>query len=174
MDILDKISALIIILLALSLGALGMDYQREAGNAAEHTTGKYSSSINTNRIPSEMIRQINDLMAVNNIEKADAIITALLERYSYEGEAHMLKGDIMMRRQDPAASIDSYRNAVELDPDYVDKKAPSFQGRKIRIAVNEAKAIADTTLSNDPDNKDMKRARKNIYYLLRSLAGSCG
>ena len=173
MDILDKISALIIILLTLSLGLLGLDYQGEANNAAEHPSGKYIS-VSTNNIPPETIKQIKDLMAVNNIDKAEAIITELLERYSYEGEAHMLKGDIMMRRQDPAAAIDSYRKAVELDPDYVDKKTASFQGRKIRIAVNEAKDAVDIALAKAPDTKDMKIVRKNIYYLLRSLAGSCG
>ena len=174
MDILDKISSLIIILLVLSLGVLGLDYQRKADNSAEHPSGRYSSSINANTIPPETIKNIKDLIAVNNIKKAEAIITELLEKYSYEGEAHMLKGDIMMRKQDPAASIRSYRKAVELDPDYVDKKASAFQGRKIRIAVSEAKNIIETALAKDPDNKEMKQDRKTVYYLLRSLAGSCG
>ena len=98
----------------------------------------------------------------------------MLEKYPYEGGAHMLKGDIMMRKQDPVAAIYSYRTAVEFNPDYADKKAPLFQGRKIKVAVDEAESIIETALLNNSDNKDMKKAKKTMYFLLRSLAGSCG
>jgi predicted negative regulator of RcsB-dependent stress response len=174
MDTLDKISTLIIILLVLSLGVLGLEYQGAADNSTGSTSRKYGNSISTNEVPPESIEKVKNLIAANNIEKAEALVGEMLEKYSYEGDVHMLKGDIMMRKQDPVASIDSYRAAVELDPDYVDKKAPSFQGRKIRIAVDEAKTIIDNALAKTPDNKEMKKCRKTVYYLLRSLAGSCG
>lgn len=86
----------------------------------------------------------------------------------------MMMGDVFMRKQDPVSAMFSYREAVDLNPDYVDKKTPLFQGRKIKNTLDEAKVIITGTLSVTPDDKEMTGARKTMYYLLRRLAGSCG
>jgi hypothetical protein len=83
-------------------------------------------------------------------------------------------GDLMMRKQKPVAAMYSYKEGVDLNPDYVDKKTQLFQGRKIRNTVKEAKEIIETALSKHPGDKEMKEAKKSLYYLLRRLAGSCG
>jgi lipopolysaccharide biosynthesis regulator YciM len=117
---------------------------------------------------------LRGLVAGNNIKKAESLLEGMLKEYPYEGEPHMLMGDIMMRRQDPVAAIYSYKEAVDLNPDYVDKKAPLFQGRKIKVAVDEARESINASLSRSPGDRKMKTAKKTMYYLLRRLAGSCG
>ena len=174
MDILDKISSLIIVILAGSLVFLSLDYEGTADSSINYQANKYRDTVSAGEIPPEKTDKIRDLMAINNIGKAEALIGEMLEKYPFEGEPHMLTGDLMMRKQDPVAGIYSYREAVELNPDYVDKKTPVFQGRKIKISIDEAKDIINNALAKDPDDKDMKQAKKTMYYLLRKLAGSCG
>lgn len=174
MDTLDKISVLIIIVLIAAISVLGMDYEGAAGNSVKYTAGRSVSAAGISEISSEMIKSIKDLIANNNIKKAEAALAELSANYPYEGEPHMMMGDVFMRKQDPVSAMFSYREAVDLNPDYVDKKTPLFQGRKIKNTLDEAKVIITGTLSVTPDDKEMTGARKTMYYLLRRLAGSCG
>ena len=70
-------------------------------------------------------------------------------------------------------AIADYRKAVEMDPDYVDKKASLFIGPEIKKFVTQSKSFVEKQLAENPDNKESKRALKNIYYLQRRLAGGC-
>jgi hypothetical protein len=171
MDRLDRLSLVVIMILIAALTLISIEYKSEA---VDDRAFMKERAIVSSEIPPEKLDLIKNLIAADNINKAEAVVVEMLEKYPYEGGPHMLKGDIMMRKQDPVSAIHSFRAAVELEPDYVDKKTPLFQGRKIKSAVDEAKTIIDNSLAKDPVNGDMKRARKTMYYLLRSLAGSCG
>jgi hypothetical protein len=70
--------------------------------------------------------------------------------------------------------MDSYRNGIDLNPDYLDKKTKVFQGKKIKATVLEAKAAIDKELKADSGNGDLRQKRKTVYYMLRRIAGSCG
>ena len=64
--------------------------------------------------------------------------------------------------------------AVDLNPDYLDKKAPDFQGKKIKNTVNEARHLIEVELNKNSADKDLRSYRKTVYYMLRKIAGSCG
>jgi hypothetical protein len=68
----------------------------------------------------------------------------------------------------------AYREAVDLNPDYLDKKAPDFQGKKIKNTVNEARQLIEVELNKNSADKDIQSYRKTVYYMLRKIAGSCG
>ncbi len=174
MDNLDKISILIIAVLVTVLIVFGLDYKSEDDISAKLILTKAVYANGLNEIPVEKIRILKDLIANDNINKAEAWVGALLGEYPYDGAPHMMMGNIMLRKQDPVAAMYSYRKAVDLNPDYVDKKAELFQGRKIKNTVNEAKDIIDKALLKNNGDKDMKKAKKTVYYLMRRLAGSCG
>ncbi|MBE9519481.1 MAG: hypothetical protein IME97_00020, partial [Proteobacteria bacterium] len=87
---------------------------------------------------------------------------------------HMVIGDIQLRKQNLIAAMDSYRNGIDLNPDYLDKKTKVFQGKKIKAIVLEAKAIIEKDLQENPGNSDLRQKRKTVYYMLRRIAGSCG
>jgi hypothetical protein len=171
MDRLDILSLVVILILIASITFISLGYKSEAGSNRDFNKKRV---VVNSEIPPEKLDAIKAMIAANSMKKADAIVAEMLEKYPYEGGPHMLKGDIMMRKQDPVAAIYSYRAAVELEPDYVDKKTQLFQGRKIKVAVDEVKTIIDRALVKDPADGEMKKARKTMYYLLRSLAGSCG
>jgi cytochrome c-type biogenesis protein CcmH/NrfG len=173
MDRLDKLSILIIVILVASLMIVSLEYQGADENNPQYRIAKENAVI-ASEIPPDIIRTLKNLIADNNIKKAAVVLDRLLDKYPYDGEPHILMGDVMMRKQDPVAAMNSYRKAIDLNPDYVDKKTPLFQGRKIKNTVNEAKEIIDNALSKSPGNKEMKKAKKTIYYILRKLAGSCG
>ncbi len=174
MDWLDMVSLLVIVTGIISIVIISFEYTGEAGNNTDRSAVMNRQVTGESLVPPEKTKMISDLIAQNNIKKAEAVLGEMLEKYPYEGGMHMLKGDIMMRKQDPVSAIYSYRTAVEFNTDYVDKKTPLFQGRKIKVAIDEAKNIIESELIKNSDNKDMKKAKKTVYYLLRSLAGSCG
>ncbi len=174
MDNLDKISVFVMMLLIVFLVVLGSDYKSEAENDVELNSAKAAYVMGGTEIPAERIKILKDLVANNNIGKAEAGVVELLETYPYDGAPHMLMGDIKIRKQDLIAAMYSFKDAIDLNPDYVDKKAALFQGRKIKNTVDEAKEIIEQALMKSAGNREMKEAKKTVYYLLRKLAGSCG
>ncbi len=174
MDNLDRISIIILIILITAMGVIGMDYHGDDESNANNAAGINRNITGISEIPDSRIKMLRNLVAVNNIGKAEALLEGMLKEYPYEGEPYMLMGDIMMRKQDPVAAIYAYKEAVDLNPDYVDKKAGLFQGRKIKVAIDEAKESINAAISKSPGDRKMKTAKKTMYYLLRKLAGSCG
>ncbi len=119
-------------------------------------------------------RLIKNLLDAGSLPQAEIIARELVGKYPYEGEPHMLMGDLFMRRQEPLKAMHEYKEAVDLDPDYLDKKTPLFQGKKLKVAVGEALAEVTNRLRLDPGDESLKSERKIIYYLYRKIAGSCG
>ena len=70
--------------------------------------------------------------------------------FPYEGELYMLKGDILVRRQQPVAAMYAYKEAIGLNPDFLDKKTRQFQGRKIKNTVEEALTAIESGLRAQP------------------------
>jgi len=117
---------------------------------------------------------IRNLIKAGNIEKAEDLTKAMIETYPYTGESYMLMGDVLMRKQDPVGAVLKYREAVDLNPDYLDKKTPLFQGKKLKSAVGEALETVNKRIEEDNGNEELKQLRKDIYYMMRKIAGSCG
>jgi tetratricopeptide (TPR) repeat protein len=120
------------------------------------------------------VKVAKDLLENNNLLKAEELATGLISEYPYDGAPHMVIGDIQLRKQNLVAAMDSYRNGIDLNPDYLDKKTEVFQGKKIKATVLEAKAIIEKDLQENPGNGDLRQKRKTVYYMLRRIAGSCG
>jgi tetratricopeptide (TPR) repeat protein len=120
------------------------------------------------------VKLIKNFMEADNLSQAEVLTKELRDRYPYEGEPRMLMGDILMRRQEPVKAMLEYREAIDLNPDYLDKKTPLFQGKKLKIAVGEALAELEKRKKLNPRDESMQSERKTIYYLYRRIAGSCG
>ncbi len=174
MDALDKISIAFIIVLVAALVLLGMDYQGKAAADIERAAKLKMNMAGISEIPVATIKVLKDLIELDNIKKAEALVNDLLGKYPYDGEPHFFLGNIMMRKQNPISALYSYKEAVDLNPDYVDKKASMFQGRKIKVAIDESKESILAALAKNSGGSEMKKAKKTMYYLLRKLAGSCG
>ena len=172
MDKLDKLSILAIIILIVSASSLVAFY---ASGTQEHDQSVVRQQVRV--FDPELDRKVKiakDLLNNNNLLKAEELATVLISEYPYDGAPHMVIGDIQLRRQDPLSAMDSYRNGIDLNPDYLDKKTEVFQGKKIKATVLEAKAIIDRDMKANSGNGDLRQKRKTVYYMLRRIAGSCG
>ncbi len=117
---------------------------------------------------------IRNLIESGSLAEAEGLIRELLGKFPYESELSMLLGDVLMRKQQPIEAMHAYKTAIELNPDYLDKKTPLFQGKKLKVAVGEAQAEIDEQIRQHPGDEALKREKKTIYYLYRKIAGSCG
>ncbi|MEW6601396.1 MAG: hypothetical protein AB1499_10545 [Nitrospirota bacterium] len=174
MDRLDKISGLAIVIIIISAVMLISSHVGEA--VPEHDMRQKMAAADYSVVNSEMesgVNMIRNLIEANNLEKAGMLTQELIQKYPYEGEPRMMMGDIFMRRQEPLRAVPEYKEAVILNPDYLDKKTPLFQGKKLKVAVNEALEKIGKGVSENADKATIGSYKKDIYYLQRRIAGSC-
>ena len=172
MDKLDKLSLLAIIILVVSVSFLVAVYADDPQEQDKYVIRQQVRVFNPEL--DRKVKVAKDLLENNNLLKAEELATGLISEYPYDGAPHMVIGDIQLRKQNLVAAMDSYRNGIELNPDYLDKKTKVFQGKKIKATVLEAKTIIEKDLQENPGNSDLRQKRKTVYYMLRRIAGSCG
>ena len=174
MDWLDRISIWAIVILIISSFALISGHVGEARPerhlqqrviTADHPVAQSEMENN--------LKLVKNLMEANNLDQSETLIKELIQKFPYEAAPHMLMGDVHMRRQDPVRAVLEYKEAVGFNPDYLDKKTPFFQGKKLKVAVGEALAEIDKGLRRNPSDESLKNKRKVIYFLQRKIAGSC-
>ena len=172
MDKLDKLSLLAIIILVVSASFLVAVNANDAQDRDQFVVRQQMRIFNPEL--DQKVEVARNLLENNNLLKAEELAAALISEYPYDGAPYMVIGDIALRRQDPVAAMESYRNAIDLNPDFLDKKTETFQGKKIKATVLEAKISIEKDLATSSGNGDLKEKRKTVYYMLRRIAGSCG
>jgi tetratricopeptide (TPR) repeat protein len=114
------------------------------------------------------------LLAANNIDQAEKLLAELIQAYPFASVPFFLNGDLRLYRQDPVGAMLEYRKAVDLNPDFLDKKSNLFQGKKVKKTVEEARAVIESGLLANDDDATLLAAKRVYYYMLRKIAGSCG
>ncbi len=171
MDRLDRFSIWAIALLVISSSAL---ISHNMGEAKPGLNAPRKQETRTNFAEADgRMKAARNLLEGNNLAKAEVLVRELTQAYPYEGEPWMLLGDVLMRRQQIIDAVLAYKEAVDLNPDYLDRKTPFFQGKKLKRAVNEALGELDGRIKTGGGD-DVKKMRKTMYYLQRRIAGSCG
>ncbi|WP_417909068.1 hypothetical protein [Candidatus Electronema sp. PJ] len=74
---------------------------------------------------------------------------------------------------DLADALASYRQAIDHEPGYIDRKSPIFVGKAIKKNVLEAKDKLQREVTLKPNDPDIKRALNELLYVQRRLAGGC-
>jgi tetratricopeptide (TPR) repeat protein len=175
MDRLDRVSIWAIVILIISSFALISGHMGEARpdrNVQKRTT--FTENPGASGEADGKFKVVRNLMAAGNLGKAEMLAKELILKYPYEGEPHMMMGDILMRRQEPVRAMFEYKEAIDLNPDYLDKKTSLFQGKKLKIAVSEAMDVLEKRIKAAPRDDSLSNDKKIIYYLQRKIAGSCG
>ena len=174
MDALDKTSVVAIIVLCVSSIVLISGHKGEA-RLDRNTIQRGSETVFTanNEELKAKVKQATNLQDSDNPAKAEGLLQELILSYPYEGEPHMMMGNILMRKQEPIKAMREYKEAIDLNPDYLDKKTPLFQGKKLKIAAGEALAEIEKRIKADPKDEAAKNEKKTIYYLYRKIAGGC-
>jgi tetratricopeptide (TPR) repeat protein len=173
MDSLDKYSAVSIVFLVI-VSTILIFYQVSSGEADHRNTMVQRQYVPPNPELKKKVQIASALMDNNNLDKASVLIEDLVSQFPYDGSPYMMLGDLRIRQQAPIKAMLAYREAVDLNPDYLDKKAPDFQGKKIKNTVNEARQLIEVELNKNSADKDLRSYRKTVYYMLRKIAGSCG
>jgi tetratricopeptide (TPR) repeat protein len=117
---------------------------------------------------------IRNLLEAGSLSQAEVLVLELVRKYPYQGEPHMLMGDLLMRKQDPVQAMIAYKQAIDVEPDYLDKKTPLFQGKKLKGAAAEALSEIENRVRLNPGDASLQQEKKVIHYLYRRIAGSCG
>jgi len=176
MDRLDKLSVVAVVLLLIGSFSVIHGHTDEVKPIRDIRQASVAvdnpASIEELNVEAKLIR---NLMEDGNLAQAEARTRTLLQKYPISwGEPHMLMGDLLMRRQEPIQAVHEFKDAIESNPDFLDKKTPLFQGKKLKVAVEEALAEISRRLKMSPGDESLKREQKMIYYLYRKIAGSCG
>nr|MBF0222381.1 hypothetical protein [Desulfobulbaceae bacterium] len=174
MDRLDRISTGAIVVLAVWAVVLLMFNGGGQGASKDRLPGK-GQEVQRYIDPNfdTKLALAKKLIASGSIEQAGLLVDELLKNYAFEGQPYMLKGDIFLRKQQPVQAMSQYRKAIDLNPDFLDKKTTVFQGKKIKKTVDEAQVLIDEALAENPGNEEQKEYKKMLYYMLRKIAGSC-
>jgi tetratricopeptide (TPR) repeat protein len=173
MDNLDKYSAVSIVLLII-LSTILIFYQVGSGEADHRNIMVERQYAPPNPELKKKVQIASALMENGKLDKATVLIEELVSQFPYDGSPYMMLGDLRIRQQAPLEAMLAFREAVDLNPDYLDKKAPDFQGKKIKNTVNEARHLIEVELNKKSADKELRSYRKTVYYMLRKLAGSCG
>ena len=173
MDKLDRYSAAGIVLLVI-LSTILILYQVSSGETDDRKIMAARQYVPPNPELKKKVQIASTLIENNNLDKAGVLIEELVSQFPYQGSPYMMLGDLRIRQQAPIEAMLAYREAVDLNPDYLDKKAPDFQGKKIKNTVNEARHLIEAGLHKNSADKDLRTYRKTVYYMLRKIAGSCG
>jgi cytochrome c-type biogenesis protein CcmH/NrfG len=173
MDRLDKFSLFAMVVLLMSSLALIGNHKGEAQSPQDDAQGVSSHRTVTTLEIKHKIESIRGVLEEGNLSKAEMLANELMQEHPHEGDPRILLGDIFMRKQEPIMAALTYRDAVDINPDYLDKQAPIFQGKKMERAVREALAEVERNIEKNPDDATMKKYRKGVYYLQRRLAGGC-
>ena len=174
MDRLDKIStATIVILVCISMWLI--TWQALKPESEPSPAGTRSENIRfINPALDQKIQVARNLLLNNSQGESEKLLQELVAEFPYEGRLYMLMGDLYLRKQLPLEAMLEYRKAVDLNPDFLDKKTKLFEGKKIKNTLLEAKEKILAGLANDPGNEKLKEQRKVLYYMQRKVAGSCG
>jgi len=72
-----------------------------------------------------------------------------------------------------AESLAGYRQAVDSEPGFIDRKSPLFVGKRIKEKVDESQEKLQREMQLKPNDLSVKKALDDLLYLKRRLAGGC-
>jgi Tfp pilus assembly protein PilF len=176
MDWLDRLSVAAIAGLALITISMLTNHemhkrrQDDPGSAGKEAGRSYSLQIEADK---KLYQQVTAFREQGRYADAMAKLEDITERYPDKSLSYVYLGQVLLKQGKLGAAIHNYRRAVEMDPDYVDKRTPRFMGDAIKTVVEEGREKFAREKALRPEDKDVQRALKDVYYLQRRLAGGC-
>lgn len=141
--------------------------------AHEKTSSTRVGSISPDPDISPKISQAKAMIEVGQSKEAVELLKPVASQYPVLAEPHALLGQAYSRDLDYNSSIKEYRLALQIDPDYVDKKSDKYIGKRITASVKECKAQSYFVLGKNPNDVYACSALNDVSYIERMLAGGC-
>lgn len=175
LDRLDRWSLLVLVLLVVAALGLIIFQPGQPVQSVKKGGGARQRVVIINPELDKKLAAATTLLNGGNPAKAGQLLDTLITEFPYDGGPHMLKGDFFLRKQQPVEALLEYRQGVDLNPDYLDKKMVEvFQGKKVKRTLEEARLAIEGGLARSPGDATLREQRKVLYYMLRKVAGSCG
>ncbi len=174
MDLLDRLS--IVAIACLIASAIVVSFFQHSNSPGDEEPRAVSRNPVTRPHCSEIKTReskIRSLIENQSLDQAQRLVMKLIRQYPDNGEPHLLLGDIYLRKQDVIKALYKYRDAVDRNPDYLDKNTPLFQGKKLQNVVSEGLSELEKRAKRGND-AELGKDRRLIYYLQRRIAGACG
>jgi tetratricopeptide (TPR) repeat protein len=135
----------------------------------------------------QKLRQLEERLAQDKLLYKD--VAALVEQRQHEAALGKLKEVDAAHPENPrtllwqgqlqyelgliAESLASYRQALDREPDYIDKKSPLFVGKDIKRHVDESQEKLQREATLKPGDASITKALEELLYVKRRLAGGC-
>jgi len=175
LDWTDKLS--IVAIIGLTVITAGMMGSHEMAKKGDKNPGllmeqgsAYASQIETDK---KIYAQVASYNEQGLHTEAMSELKNVMEKYPNKSLSYVYLARLYLDDGQLADSIHNYRRAVEMEPDYVDKKAPLFIGDEVRKVVREGVEKLQREQTLRPKDKEVGEAIKDVYYLQRRLAGGC-
>jgi tetratricopeptide (TPR) repeat protein len=147
-----------------------MRAQQSAEAAAMKEQDAYAIELELNR---EAYKEVVSAMEQGQLEEASSRLDEAIQKYPGRSFSHIMMARLSLKKGGMADAIGNYRQAVEKDPDYIDKKTPLFVGEEIKVLVKEGLEKFSREKKLRPDDQSVQQALKDVYYLQRRLLGGC-
>jgi tetratricopeptide (TPR) repeat protein len=176
MDWLNRLS--IAAIAALALIATGMVVNQEIGEKRHNTsramanTGNdsYAQQVERDKI---IYQDVTSNMKQGLYDEAMAKLKSVMEKHPEKPLSYVYLAQLNLKEGKLGESIHNYRRAVDMEPDFVDKRTAMFIGDEISERVREGMEKFNREKGLRPNDEEVRRTLKDVYYLQRRLAGGC-
>ena len=176
MDWLDKLSiAAIAGIAVITIGMLANQELMKRGqdNPGEEAKGKESSYALQMEEDNRLFKEVRASEEQGLYQEAMAQVKDIMKDYPEKSLPSVYLARLHFKQGELGESIINYRLAVEMEPDYVDERTPLFIGDEIKEIVEEGREKFGREKALKPEDKEVREALKDIYYLQSRLAGGC-
>ncbi|MDY6952755.1 MAG: hypothetical protein SWE60_14685 [Thermodesulfobacteriota bacterium] len=175
-DWLDKLSiAAIAGIAVITIGMLAQQELMRGGrdNPGEEAKAKESAYALQMEEDERLFKEARTAEEKGLYQEAMAQIEDIMKNYPEKSLSYVYLGRLHFKQGKLGESIVNYRQAVEMEPDYVDERTPRFIGDEIKQIVEEGREKFGREKELKPKDKEVRGALKDIYYLQSRLAGGC-
>ncbi|MDY6987467.1 MAG: hypothetical protein SWQ30_05355 [Thermodesulfobacteriota bacterium] len=176
MDWLDKLSiAAIAAIAVITMGMLANQelIKRGQDNPGEEAKGQESPYALQMEEDNRLFKEVRAFEEQGLYQEAMVQVEDIMKSYPEKSLSYVYLARLHFKQGELGESIINYRQAVEREPDYVDERTPLFIGDEIKQIVEEGREKLGREKELKPEDKQVRNALKDIYYLQSRLAGGC-
>ena len=176
MDRLDKISVAAIAVFTLIIVGMLVNNgitKTQAHNPSPAAKGQQDSYALQMEMDKKIYQEVISYKNKGLHAEAMAELEDVIDKYPERPRSYVYLAQFYLEQGKLGDAIHNYRQAVEMEPDYVDERTPLFIGDKIKVLVTEGREKFAREKALKPKDKGVKLALKDIYYLQSRLAGGC-
>jgi tetratricopeptide (TPR) repeat protein len=176
MDWLDKLSIVAIVIISVTAivmladQALVKRHNNNPGSETEEKSNPYALKEEANK---QIYGEVTSYMGKGLYGEAMSKLEDIVKMYPDNPQSYVYLARVHLKQGRLGESLRNYRIAVEMEPDYVDERTPLFIGDEIEDLVEEGREKFGREKDLKPEDEEVRKTLKDIYYIQRRLAGGC-